>query len=87
LSHLQSEKHEEKNFSICFTLAGCLHRLGYYREALDKIKMTLEINKDPKVLWFSRLVERQIKYDDDRALRLSPALPVPIALPTPVPVL
>lgn len=87
LSHLLSEEQDkETKFSICFTLAGCLYRLGYHHEALDKIKMALKIKEDPKVLWFSRLVERQIKYGNDRALKLSLALLEPVRLPTTVPV-
>ena len=48
--------------------------------------MALEIEEDPKVLWFGRLMEKQIKYDDDRALRLSSTSAEPIKLPTSVPV-
>ena len=87
LSHqLSEDKKEEDKFSICFTLAGCLHRLGCHREALDKIKIMLEIEEDPKVVWFSKLVERQIRYNDDRALRLVLASPEPVKLRTSVPV-
>ena len=86
LSRQLSEEKKENKFSICFTLAGCLHRLGCHREALDKIKMVLEIEEDPKVVWFGKLVERQIKYDDDRALRLVSASPEPVKLHTSLPV-
>lgn len=48
--------------------------------------MALEIEEDPKAVWFYRLVERQIKYDNDRALRLRSALPEAVKLPTSVPV-
>ena len=85
LSNQLSGQYEDK-FSVCFTLAGCLHRLGYHHEALDKIKMALEIEEDPKAVWFCRLVERQVKYDDDRALRLHSALPEAVKLPTSIPV-
>ena len=83
---LSEEEHKENKFSICFTLAGCLHRLGRHREALDKTKAALEITGDPKVVWFSRLVERQVKYDKDRASRLLSVSSGPIILPTAVPV-
>ena len=48
--------------------------------------MALEIEEDPKVVWFGKLVERQVKYDDDRVLRLCSASPVAVKLPTSVPV-
>ena len=87
ITHLSQllEQHEDK-FSVYFTLAGCLHRLGYHHEALDKIKMALEIEEDPKAVWFYRLVERQVKYDNDRTLRLRSALAEAVKLPTSVPV-
>ena len=90
ITHLEylllEEQHEESKFSICFTLAGCLHRLRHHREALDKTKMALEITEDPKVVWFSRLVQKQLKYDEDRASRLLSVSLEPIKFPTAVPV-
>ena len=83
LSHHLSEQHEDK-FSVCFTLAGCLYRLGYHCEALDKIKMALEIEEDPRAVWFYRLVKRQLKYDNDRALRPHSDFPGAVKLPTSV---
>ena len=43
--------------------------------------MALEIEEDPRAVWFYRLVKRQLKYDNDRALRPHSALPEAVKLP------
>ena len=83
---LSEEQHEECKFSICITLAGCLHRLGHHRDALDQIKVALKIKEDPKVLWFDKLVKRQLKYDEDRVLRFPSTLSRPLKFPSSIPV-
>jgi len=86
LNSLLSEQDSEDDFSTYYTLAGCLSRLGLYSEALEKVKKALEIRQEAKAVWFCRLVEKQIKYDHDRELRLSSASLLSSKLPAPVPV-
>ena len=86
LNSLLSEQDSENDFSTYCTLGGCLSRLGHYSEALEKIKKALEIRQEAKALWFCRLVEKQIKFDHDRELRLSSTSLVSSKLPVPVPV-
>jgi len=86
LSNLLSEQDNKDDFSAYYTLAGCLSRLGLYSEALEKVKKALKIRQEAKALWFYRLVEKQIKYNVDRELRLSSTSLVSSKLPAPIPV-
>jgi len=80
------EKCNKDDFNTYYTLAGCLSRLGHYNEALEEIKKALAIKQEAKALWFCQLVEKQIKFNRDRELRLSSTPLVSSKLPTPVPV-